>query len=183
MARVKQFDKKSVRNRVNVANYRKKQKLRAIHEKYVYDQIYSRKDVAIEKTSDAIFGQSLENGFLNINKETETANKLRRWAAHHRITKTALNDLLLILIFAGLNFLPKDSRTFLITPVKVPIDVLSKGKLWYYGVKKCLETVFAQISRDLSIILDFNFDGFPVAKSSNMQFWPILSSIRGMFFM
>lgn len=182
MAKVKRFDKKSVRIRANVRNYRRRQKLKALHEKYVYDRIYTEKyndkDVPVEP-----FGHdsSLEADLADLpERATEITDKLKYWAVQHRITKMALNDLLRIQRFAGLHFLPKDSRTLMGTPVNVPINILSKGKLWYYGVEKCLGNVFNKLSRDVTVTLDFNFDGCPISKSSNTQFWPILSSIQGM---
>lgn len=65
------------------------------------------------------------------------------------------------------------------TPVKVPINILSKGKLWYHGIWKCVENALGNIQRSLTITLDFNIDGLPISKSSSKQFWPILMAIQG----
>lgn len=174
MVRVKRFDRKSVKNRARVNKYRNAQKLRALHEKYILEQMYS-------EDNDGTADQSFEHGvhIADIDKADDITNKLRYWAAYHRITKTSLNSLLSIMKFSGLSFLPKDGRTLMRTPVNVPISALSKGKLWYNGIRTCLEIVFAEAPRGCLITLDFNFDGLPIAKSSNTQFWPILSSISG----
>lgn len=176
MARVKRFDERAVKNRNRVQRHRNLKKLRMIHEKEISERISSKNMVDCEMLED-----SKENNACheNVDKATEIKDKLRFWALNHRITKVALNDLLSILIFAGFGFLPKDSRTLMGTPAKTPITPLSQGKMWYHGIQKCLENVFAGILRDISVTLDFNFDGLPISKSSNMQFWPILSSIRG----
>lgn len=81
--------------------------------------------------------------------------------------------------------MPKDSRTFLKTPRKVPIDVLSKGSLWYYGVKIQLEQILRKKISSINILdtihLDFNFDGVELFDGSNKCFWPMIASIRGIF--
>lgn len=111
---------------------------------------------------------------------SEFQSKLKCWATNHRISARAISELLKILIFAGFTFLPKDSRTFMKTPCNVQIQELSNGaRMWYNGIEKCLRNVLSNISRDNSLTLNFSFDGIPVFKSSNLQFWPILMAIKG----
>lgn len=181
MGRVKSLDQKAVKNRARVRKYRNWIKAKAIHEKYIRDQIFSENNDRYETSFDGVSVNELSDENATLDKASEISDKLKYWCAHHRITAMAMNDLLLILRFAGLEFLPRDCRTFMGTPVYVPIHALSNGKLWYYGVKKSLEGALDKISNDISITLDWNFDGFPVAKSSNNQFWPILASIRGIY--
>lgn len=178
MTRVKKTDHKAVRARFRVQNRRNFIKLKAAHEKYILEQIVSKcNDSGVTSQT---YGPDIHFDHLDkVDEGTEISNKLRYWAVHHRITKKALNDLLHILRGNGMTFLPKDSRTFMRTPVHVPISTLDKGKMWYNGVKNCLDKTLIGIPNDMSITLDWNVDGFPVAKSSNMQFWPILCSIRG----
>lgn len=177
MAVIKRFDQKAVNNRARVNRHRKLQKLKSIHEIYIRNQIYPKEDVRIYGMVD----EALNHSLSETDTATEIAEKLRYWTVHHRITKSALNDLLVILILAGLTYLPKDGRTLMRTPKRVEISVLSKGKIWYYGLKNCLQNALAHISHAITITLNFNFDGLPIAKSSNVQFWPILSNIRGMY--
>lgn len=177
MGRVKNFDHKAVQNRARVQKHRNFRKLKNIHEKIVNDEIYSRRNDNVF----AEFPPENEEEFPNVDKGTEIKDRITHWAIHHRISKTALNDLLAIFIFAGFSFLPKDSRTLMRTPVNVPIDILSNGKMWYCSIQKCLQHVLTGIQRNVSLTLDFNFDGLPIAKSSNKQFWPILSSVRGIY--
>lgn len=178
MGRVLRIDNKALKNRARVRKYRSWKKLKAIHEKYINDQISNEEE---EDCSDEIVENISPNDGSNVDKATEISDKLKYWCVHHRITATAMNDLLAILQFVGLNFLPKDTRTLLGTPTNVPIQILTNGKLWYNGVKTCLENALDKISCNILITLDWNFDGLPIAKSSNMQFWPILASIRGMY--
>lgn len=92
----------------------------------------------------------------DINNQVEFKDKLRIWVKHRRIAGIAVNELLLILISAGFDFLPKDKRTLMSTPVIVPIDTLSNGKMWYFGIRKCLENVLADIRSSINITLDFH---------------------------
>lgn len=115
----------------------------------------------------------------NGDKNGDFSEKIKSWAMEHNITKRALNDLLSILIVFGFEFLPKDSRTLLQTPVNVEIQELSSGHLWYYGVQNCLKRIFMNIKKDITINLDFNFDGVELFESSKKCFWPIIASIRG----
>ena len=82
----------------------------------------------------------------------------------------ALNDLLSILVVYGFSFSPKDSRTLMKTPVNVDIRELSKGKLWYYGIKSHLQLIFQNICSDIKLTLDFNFDGVELFNSSKKCF-------------
>lgn len=91
----------------------------------------------------------------------------------------ALNDLLSLLITAGFCYLPKDSRTLMKTPTHVDIRNLSQGQMWYRGISLCLFQIFQKLDSDISIYLDFNFDGVPLFESSSKCFWPIIGSVRG----
>lgn len=177
MARVQRFDQKAANNRARIQRCRHLKKMKMIHEKEVSKRLKSQ-NVADSETSGDTEGNGATD--VNLDKATEIKNKLRYWASSNRITTTAINELLSILKFAGFGFLPKDSRTLKCTPACVTMTSLSQGKIWYNGIEKCLKNTLAGLPRDISITLDFNFDGLPISKSSNMQFWPILSSIRGM---
>lgn len=176
MARIKRFDQKAINNRARVKKHRDLQKLKIIHEQYIRNQVNAKEDTPIYGEIDEVMNSISPE----ISASAEITERLRYWTVHHRITKTALNDLLIILIFAGLTFLPKDGRTLMRTPKTVAISTLTKGKMWYNGVKHCLQNALAHISNEMTITLNFNFDGLPIAKSSNAQFWPILTNIKGM---
>lgn len=188
MARTVKNDRKSQQNRNRVRRYRRSKMLKARHEEYIHSRIFDDTqnqeencENLFEDSESESIGGHVPYGDHVEDRSTLISDKLRYWALYHRITKTALSDLLSILKYSGFNFLPKDARTLMRTPVHVPISTLSNGKLWYHGVKNCLETVLGKISDDISITLDWNFDGFPISKSSNTQFWPILTSIRGTY--
>lgn len=178
MAKVKIFNEKARKNRIRVKRYRNFRRLKAIHEKRIHEQIYSDRMVFNEEIVPDLSVQGRD--IYIVDKPLDTKEKLKRWAVNHHITRAATSDLLKILNSGGLTFLPRDSRTLLNTPTNIQITTLSNGKMWYNGIEKCLRTTFATIDRNFSVTLDFNFDGLPISNSSNMQFWPILFSIRGM---
>lgn len=177
---------KANKNRARVRKYRLLKKKRSVHETEIERRIRSMedihlKDICDDTDNDSTDDETEETEDDDIEKSIEIMNKLRAWAIHHHITQSAIKDLLAILIFAGLAFLPIDSRTLMKTPAKVELIALSNAKLWYHGVQRCLENLLSKIRCDMSITLDFSFDGLPLFKSSSIQFWPMLSSILGIF--
>lgn len=191
---IKSDSDKAIKNRARVRKSRLLKKKRTAHENHIQEQIDSLKDLSFETGEDlssdidenSINGESdddLDSKFScdDVDESIEFIGRLRSWAVKHRITHSAIRELLAILIFGGLVFLPKDSRTFMKTPAKIEVVGVSNGKLWYHSVGKSLENVLCKIPRDISLTLDFSFDGLPIFKSSNTQFWPMLSSIQGIF--
>lgn len=175
MAKVLLFDEKSIKNRNRVQKHRYNKYLKKIHnheiEKRIKKLNFIHHDVSMDN-------HSTDSDPNNYDKPNEFKDKLRVWVLNHRITRTAVNDLLLILISAGFVFLPKDARTLMSTPVEVPIKMLTNGKMWYNGIQKSLENVLLKVQRSMKITLDFNIDGMPISNSSSEQFWPILSAIQ-----
>lgn len=173
-------DRKKILNRNRVRKYRGKKKLLNEYENSV--RLEMAKRICSQN------GSTSEN--INIIDQHENENKfnleneLRVWALKHRITHMAVKDLLFVLNKAGVSSefgkpLPKDSRTMMKTPAHVEIQTLTHGKLWYYGVQKCLQIILKNVNRDATITLNFNFDGVPLYNSSKICFWPILSSMQG----
>lgn len=183
MANIRIFTKKAALDRNRARKYRLKLKLLKNYENLVRDEM-NRRRIEENKQFDGandIFTEQNENTRFDYDEMCDFKESLQCWTVKHRITRIALNDLLSILITAGFNFLPKDSRTLMKTPVTVPIKNLRKGQLWYHGIKVYIEQLFQQISSDLTITLDFNFDGQDPFNSSRTCFWPIIASIRGKF--
>lgn len=107
------------------------------------------------------------------------SNNLKNWAIEKNINKRAVTELLIILRMAGLNHLPKDSRSLLETPRVVEINECAGGKYWHNGLENCLRTVFANLSTNLCVKLNISIDGLPLFKSSPLTFWPILANVHG----
>lgn len=112
-------------------------------------------------------------------QSVDLSNSLRSWAIDYRIQKRALTTLLKILIAFGLTSLPKDSRTLLKTPRFIPIENVADGQYWYNGIENCLKNIFGKLTSNITLKLNFNFDGLPLFKSSPISFWPILANIHG----
>lgn len=178
MGKVKYFDSESQQNHERLRKHRLKKRFKLNHENHVRERIQFLDDIEIVDSTGKNQRQLRFDESIDVFHFTD---RLKHWAVHHRITARAISDLLKILILAGFSFLPKDSRTFLHTPTKLSIKVLEKGKLWYNGLKKCIDHAFSNVNRAMEITLDFNFDGLPVFKSSNLQFWPILAAIKGYY--
>lgn len=182
MAKIKHFDEKAQKNRARVRKCRQLKKIRLSHESHVRDRMFSK---TVDFFNEQLASDHHENSHTNsetfddLSDMSEFQRKLKCWAINHRISAKAISELLQILIFAGFSFLPKDSRTFMQTPCDVQIQDLSNGSMWYNGVEKCIRNVLSNISRSISLTIDFFFDGVPVFKSSNLQFWPILMAIEG----
>lgn len=109
------------------------------------------------------------------------SSKLRTWAIEKNINKRAITALLKILRSFGLTSLPEDSRTLLETPRKVDIVELAGGKYWHNGLKNCMTQVFGQLSSNMCVEININFDGLPLFKSSPLNLWPILANVHGTF--
>lgn len=172
MTRIKNFTLKASKTRKRVQKFRKLKKLRE-----TYERQYIEHDIEFNCDDSS-------NDFDRTNESFQSNSfclkeKLSVWAVQHRITKSAVNDLLSILIMAGFSFLPKDSRTLLRTPQQVEIKPLSSGKLWYYGTENCLLNILSKVDKSYTIHLDFNFDGMQLFNSSKLTFWPMLASIQG----
>lgn len=182
MAIIKRFDVQSEKNRNRVRKHREKKKMKLKYERKVQARVQELYPKSNFFSLDNVVTEDSENTrqpFADYDQMSEFVNKLKFWAVNHRISAKAINDLLSILIYVGFTSLPKDSRTFMKTPTHLPIKILSNGKMWYNGLEKSIQKIFYNLDYSVGITLDFNFDGLPVFKSSNLQFWPILASIRG----
>lgn len=189
MARIKNVTRKGTMSRERVRKYRKLRTLRNAYKSAVEIEIQRRdnidlnNEVADTGSSDPSYpGANSDSMYMYNEKMIDFNEKLKLWAVKHCITKRAINDLLSILIIFGFDFLPKDSRTLMKTPKNVDIRELSKGQLWYYGIKNYLEAIFHNNKSHITVTLDFNFDGVALFNSSKKCFWPIIASIRGKYY-
>lgn len=123
-----------------------------------------------------------DNDGKKLISEFSCIENLKNWALNYRITHRAVNDLLKILTDFGIQYLPKDSRTFLRTPQGTAntIKPMGDGQYWHYGLKNCLSNQFSDLNQSMEIQLTFNVDGLPIHRSSKKAFWPILCNIHNM---
>lgn len=116
MAKIKKNPLKNIQNRDRVNFHRR------------WRSILKNENCSVDNRSN--MDQSVNSGNQS-NEKTASTERLRRWALKYNISKRAVSDLLKILIFLGMNWLPKDSRTLLSTPRNIEMKNLTNGKLWY----------------------------------------------------
>lgn len=85
------------------------------------------------------------------------------------------------MISIGISWLPSDTRSLLKTPRIIHLDDCAGGKLWYRGIGSNLKSIFKHSNENISISLNFNFDGTVLFNSSSWNFWPILANIHGKY--
>lgn len=104
--------------------------------------------------------------------------QIKNWARERNIAQIALNDLATIINCRFPGILPCDARTILNTAKKIQIKKIEGGEYWHNGLTKSLQNILKTwIDVPSKICLNFNFDGLPIFKSSNKEFWPILCTI------
>lgn len=113
--------------------------------------------------------------------KSDEITRLRKWAIVHKVKKVAVTGLLKILhSHHCFQHFPKDYRSLLRTPRKVPVTIVEPGEYCHVGLQRCLES-YLQICKPKSfgIGIQINVDGLPLYSSTSLQFWPILGSISG----
>lgn len=119
----------------------------------------------------------------NIDKSC-IAVELAEWVARYNVPQIAVGGLLSILKPYHPS-LPVDPRTLMKTPRNYEFKeiVCADGQLGHYyhfgiaaGIVD-LELQMYAVSNN-TLMLQFNFDGLPLFKSSSMEFWPILCAVK-----
>lgn len=143
-------------------------------DQYMYDSFSEFNDSYVTDTD-----EDSEND--NEAKVPDLAVDLVGWATNNECTRSGLNDLLDILRKQG-HRLPKDSRTLLQTPRSIYTIKKCGGDYLYLGLESGLLKIISQnldhFKRNEDIMLSINVDGVPLFKSSGIQLWPILCSVR-----
>jgi len=104
---------------------------------------------------------------------------LRVWAISNNITGIACQSLLDVLReYDSFRFLPKDQRSLLARKSSTVKREIQGGFYCHLGIKNKIvkhfnETQFVGSEPVLNLKLELSFDGLPISKSSNSQFWPI----------
>lgn len=170
MTKIKRLSKQAEQNRNRVSYNR------------AWNKILVKEAIASSfKNYCANVPQSQTPSDVQFDKTSSSQEQLRRWSLKYNISKRAVTALLKILISFGWTWLPKDSRSLVSTPRNIEIDNLTNGKLWYNGITKNLEMIFANVKNNAisEFSLCFNLDGLPIFNSSKFEFWPILGKIFG----
>uniref|UniRef100_A0A1Y1K5S2 Transposase domain-containing protein n=1 Tax=Photinus pyralis TaxID=7054 RepID=A0A1Y1K5S2_PHOPY len=106
--------------------------------------------------------------------------ELREWALKHKITISALSDLLHVMKRGDIADLPLDGRTLLKTPKQITTKVVAPGHYYHFGLLYCVERLLFnyKFSCNLeSVEICVNIDGLPISKSTTSQFYPILCTL------
>jgi len=111
--------------------------------------------------------------------QNNIVSKMKEWATKHKITHSAINDLL-ITLKPDYPELPYNVRTLLQTPRKITVKNVEPGIYYHFGLQQCIENLLSKthnslISNCIEILI--NIDGLPIAKSTSSQFYPILCCI------
>lgn len=132
-----------------------------------------------DSTASIPTGDFIKN--INFNQEQNIKDGLRKWATDYNIPQNALNALLNVLkCDAGLNFLPKDSRTLLqckSTKVTNMRNVEPRGYYYHFGLSAGIMKCSFLFPLTNIIKIAVGVDGLPLSASSSSQFWPILAYI------
>lgn len=98
----------------------------------------------------------------------------------NNITHVAITKLLKGLKAYTHEDLPTEARTLLQTPQTTSMINTASGTCYYHGLKRALED-HLQHTRSVNIEnpirINLSIDGLPLAKSSKVQFWPLLGQI------
>lgn len=134
-------------------------------------------------SSDSLELSSDEDDINACNAEENVSfeSELGEWQSLHKVTREALNHLLDILRKQG-HKLPKDFRTLMKTPRQINSREFCGGENLYFGVETGLLKIVSRHSAQFSgqgLCISFNIDGVPLFKSTNVQLWPILCSVKG----
>lgn len=102
------------------------------------------------------------------------------WAVRFGVSLVALSALLSILRIY-FPFLPKDGRSLLKTKTDYKVEMLAGGSFHYFGIVNVVQRKFTRLLSSFpegyEFLLQLNFDGLPLFKSSSIQFWPILGKL------
>ena len=93
------------------------------------------------------------------------------------ITQGAVDDLLQFFRRHKFGKFPKCAKTLLKTPVVTETREVAPGVYWHRGLREDIVD-FAMRTGCYHIEVSFGIDGLPLAKSSNICFWPICCSFN-----
>ncbi|XP_065641459.1 uncharacterized protein LOC124806840 [Hydra vulgaris] len=105
---------------------------------------------------------------------------LAQWSIEFNITEKALSSLLKVLQ-NSFSELPNDPRTLRQTKSVMPVDTISGGHYYHFGVESGIKSSISNLIffNDLNCLsIQVNIDGLPLFRISKGQFWPIMGLIE-----
>lgn len=94
------------------------------------------------------------------------------------MTQSAVQDLLVFFRSNDFGKFPTSAKTFLKTPIVTETRRVPPGEYWHRGLKEDI-IAFVKKYKCTKVIVEFNSDGLPIAKSSGGTFYPISCSFNG----
>jgi len=128
------------------------------------------------------FRTELESFSQGQSDNEATLQLLQSWAVTNNLTRNAISELLKILkTHSCFKNFPSDTRTLLHTPTTTPTTAIGSGQFVYIGIKLGLLSGISSTEKLFPdcFNLQFNIDGIPLFRSSNIQLWPILGNVIG----
>lgn len=125
-----------------------------------------------------------EDEFINelneLEKNLEVRKGLRKWAIEHKITHSALREVMALFNRFG-NIFPGEPRSFLDTPQTIiKTKCLNGGEYWHNSLEETMKNLFQNLYEPKTISLNINMNGLPIFNSSKTEFWPILFNVYEM---
>lgn len=146
-----------------------------LDEESYFDDVYSNCT-----SSDSEFGDADDYFLDDIEKNEKFRSDIIKWCLENNINHAVFKKLVEIINerFEKEILLPKDPRTLLKTDRNVAIVPIADGEYyWHNGLEFCLNSLFSNLSKPMTISLNISMDGLPIFKSSKEEFWPILFNI------
>ena len=123
---------------------------------------------------------SIQNNFFSIgNFKTDFLKTILR---NPTFTRSAMNDLLVLLKKYKICDLPSDSWALLLTSRSYEIRKIKNGKNLYFRVKKQILNKlnsFTSSNNNDNLQLQINIDCLPIFNNSKTHLWPILGKLIG----
>ncbi|MCC6475171.1 MAG: hypothetical protein IT514_15670, partial [Burkholderiales bacterium] len=131
---------------------------------------------------------ALEEQDFEPDVELSLTEKLRLWVNENRVSQTATNRLLKLLVQYHPE-LPRHQRTLLRTATDIDVDKVAGGDFSYLSLRRVLPAVLKKArvtalrlhDSNNEVKIQFNVDGVPVFNSVNYSMWPILGAVVSPF--
>ena len=127
-------------------------------------------------------GSDTDSEDTDCDEESDLVGQINEWANKYAIPHVAVTELMHVLK-PHLPALPNCARTLLCTPRNCSVKQLKNGgEYCHLGLAKGLQEMLISgtntVVQTTCLKLQFNVDGVPLFKSSNLALWPILCRIK-----
>lgn len=150
-----------------------------LHNEHVLDENWQSDESYHHKDSGS-YQDTNESCNMLMKCSTEFKSKLKFLVLKHRISQSAVTDILRLLKTTPFepNDLPSDARTLVSTPRNIEMRQVHPGNYCHVGVQTAINSLIRKTKIPDEIELLINIDGLPLSKSSGSQLYPILCSMN-----